>query len=133
MKTFVVIVTLFLILPHGIAFAKKSSATKNMLEDAKKLSYEGQINRAEELMGKHEKELAEKKKSSEDSSMNSMMLSMIWGAIGTGYFIYGKKQARAMFLLCGIGLCVFPMILSGITLSIILGLILSIAPFKIEI
>jgi hypothetical protein len=122
-----------LILPHGVAFGKKDNSDKNMLAEAKKLSYEGQIAFAEQLIGKQEEELAKSKKEAPGDSMNSMMLAMVWGAIGTGYFIYGKKQARAAFLICGIALCVFPMLISDILPSIILGLIFSIAPFKIEI
>ncbi|NLI76157.1 MAG: hypothetical protein GX442_06900 [Candidatus Riflebacteria bacterium] len=64
--------------------------------------------------------------------MTSLMLSLIWGAVGGGYFIYGKKQGRAVFLLCGIGLCTFPMFVSGNMLSLGLGIAMCVAPFKID-
>ncbi|MBF0547578.1 MAG: amino acid transport protein [Candidatus Riflebacteria bacterium] len=61
------------------------------------------------------------------------MLSLFWGSIGTGYFIYGKKQARVLFLVCGIGLCLFPMFISSNLWSLILGLGMTIAPFKLDV
>ncbi|MBF0407866.1 MAG: hypothetical protein HQM10_10960 [Candidatus Riflebacteria bacterium] len=62
----------------------------------------------------------------------SLMLSMLWGSIGAGYFLFGKKQAKALFLLCGIGLCIFPMFVSSTLTSLILGIAMTVAPFKID-
>jgi hypothetical protein len=62
-----------------------------------------------------------------------MILAMLWGALGTGYFIYGKKVAKAGFLVCGIGLVVFPMFVSNVLYSAVAGVLLSIIPFKVEI
>ena len=36
--------------------------------------------------------------------MGGLIASIIWGALGTGYFIYGKKQSSAPALLGGIAL-----------------------------
>lgn len=33
---------------------------------------------------------------------------LIFGSIGMGYMVYGRKQANFMALLAGVGLCVFP-------------------------
>jgi len=35
-------------------------------------------------------------------------LSMLFGIIGMGYFVYGKKQARFIALFAGMGLMVLP-------------------------
>ncbi len=102
---------------------------KELFDKASELSYEGQIKRAEKMTG----QLQEKEKpgaASDDGT--SMFMTMIWGAIGTGYFIFGKKQSRFTFLLCGVGLMVFPFFVSDFMVSMILGLAMTLAPFKIE-
>lgn len=104
---------------------------KKMKDSAKELSYMGQLDRANELIG--EQTNLSSGKASGGWDMTSLMLSMVWGAIGTGYFIYGRKQSHALFLLCGIGLCVFPLFISSNGVSLALGLGMSIAPFKLEL
>ncbi len=106
-----------------------SPKDKELFDKASELTYEGQIKMAEKLTG----QLPDKEKpgtNTEDGT--SMFMTMIWGAIGTGYFIFGKKQSRFTFLICGVGLMVFPFFVSDFMLSMILGLAMSLAPFKIE-
>ncbi len=43
----------------------------------------------------------------------ALLWGLLFGAIGTGYFVYGKKQRELVALLCGLGLIVLPWILSG--------------------
>ena len=35
---------------------------------------------------------------------NFLLASLLWGSIGTGYFIYGKKQGAAIPLIGGLAL-----------------------------
>lgn len=121
----------------GRVFAKGIDE-KGMRKKAQELSYEGQMEQAQKLMGKLEQAEGEAAGTGSGSGgsggwdMTSLMLSLIWGAVGGGYFIYGKKQGRAVFLLCGIGLCTFPMFVSGNMLSLGLGIAMCVAPFKID-
>lgn len=46
---------------------------------------------------------------------------MLVGGIGTGLFIYGKKQARIPQLLAGIVLMVFPMFVPSALLVYLIG------------
>lgn len=39
---------------------------------------------------------------------STMLWALLFSSIGMGYFVYGKKQANKVALLCGIGLMVFP-------------------------
>ena len=105
---------------------------EDMFEKAEELSYEGQLKSAKDLLDQHA-ETQDKTGSDDSWDGTSMMLGMIWGAIGTGFFIYGKKQSRAAYLLCGIGLCLLPLFVSSVLYNAIFGTILTIAPFKIEI
>ena len=127
-KTFILLIS-FLILIQSYSNAKGNKEAE-MKKKAEELSYAGQLEKANELLGK-ESELPSEK-ASEGWDTTSLTLSMIWGSLGAGYFIYGKRQSKAVFLLCGIGLCVFPMFVSGNTLSLILGLGMTIAPFKLD-
>jgi hypothetical protein len=42
--------------------------------------------------------------------------SILIGLLGTGLFLYGKKQASIRCLLAGVGLCVFPYFVTSVLL-----------------
>ena len=66
--------------------------------------------------------------------MGTLLLSStIFGSVGVGYFIYGKKQAQFVPLLSGIGLCVYPYFVSNIYLNFSLGTVLVILPWVIKL
>ena len=58
-----------------------------------------------------------------------LILCVIFGAVGTGYFVYGKKQAKATAMIAGVGLCAFPYFLDSIWAVVVVGVALMIAPF----
>jgi hypothetical protein len=43
-----------------------------------------------------------------DMSTSSLLIGVVTSAIGTGYFIYGKKQSRYVAIIAGVGLIVVP-------------------------
>ena len=57
---------------------------------------------------------------------------MLFGAIGVGFFIYGKRQAMIMPLVCGIALIVYPWFVSGALLTLVIGLALVALPFVLR-
>jgi len=57
---------------------------------------------------------------------------MLFGAIGVGYFIYGKKQAMIVPLVCGIALIVYPWFVSGAWLALIVGVVLMAVPYFVR-
>ena len=63
--------------------------------------------------------------------MNSLIVGVIAGAIGMGYFIYGKRQTRIVPMVAGALLCVYPFVDNLLWLSLI-GLALVVAPFVID-
>jgi len=132
MKKILFCLVALLLVVQGFAHAAKpkSNEEDEMKKQAEELSYMGQLDKANELLG--EKTNLASGKAEDGWDTTSMVLGLLWGSIGTGYFIYGKKQARLVFLLCGIGLCVFPLFVSGNTLNLVLGLAMTIAPFKID-
>jgi predicted phage tail protein len=48
---------------------------------------------------------------------NFLLLSMLWGTIGLGFLVYGRKQAQTMRTVCGIVLIVASFIPSGWIMS----------------
>ena len=64
---------------------------------------------------------------------NTILIGLFTGAIGLGYFVYGKKQSKAVPLLCGIGLMAYPYFIENIWMLLGIGLILCLAPFFVRI
>jgi hypothetical protein len=67
--------------------------------------------------------------------MNSTLIftGLIFGSIGMGYIVYGRKQANMMALLAGVGLCVFPYFTNSVWMSIAIGVGLVFLPFVIRL
>ncbi len=57
-------------------------------------------------------------------STSTLMWGVIFGSIGLGFFVYGKKQKAVSPLFCGIGLMVFPYFISNMYILVILGILL---------
>ncbi len=55
--------------------------------------------------------------------------SLIFGAIGAGYFIYGKNQRNPVMMGLGAALCVYPYFVTDLVLTLIIGTALTLAPF----
>ena len=64
--------------------------------------------------------------------MNSLVIGMIAGAFGVGYFIYGKKQQKLAPMLAGVGLCVYPYFTENLWLLISIGAALLAMPFFVD-
>lgn len=47
-------------------------------------------------------------------SPGAMISGVLIGAVGTGMFMYGKKQERPLTLFTGLALCVFPMFVASV-------------------
>lgn len=59
---------------------------------------------------------------------NTLLASLIWGTVGTGYIVYGKKQAAAVPLVGGLTLVALsyfighPLLLSLVSISLIVAM-----------
>ena len=62
-----------------------------------------------------------------------ILWGIIFGSIGLGYFIYGKKQQVAMPMICGLGLMVYPYFISNTLLLLLIGAALSAVPYFIRL
>lgn len=58
-----------------------------------------------------------------------LFVAIIMGAIGTGYFIYGKRQGELVPMITGVALCIYPYFVSNVVVSLLVGAILLVVPF----
>ena len=58
------------------------------------------------------------------STPGQLFWGIMFGAVGSGYFIYGKKQQQFVPLCAGMALCVFPYFISNIYLMLFVGFVL---------
>ena len=66
-------------------------------------------------------------------SASTLFVGILAGVLGLSYFIYGKRQERIGFLAAGVGLCVYPYLVGGLALQILIGLGLAAVPFFIDL
>jgi len=58
-----------------------------------------------------------------------LIWEMIFGAIGLGFFAYGKKQKAAVLFITGIALFVIPYFISNVYMLVIVGSVLVVLPY----
>ncbi len=61
-----------------------------------------------------------------------LILSFLFGLIGSGYFVYSRKRSNMIILFSGVALCIFPYFVSNGWLMLIFGLIFLAVPFAIK-
>jgi predicted membrane protein len=67
----------------------------------------------------------------EDTSL--LIWGMIFGAIGLGFFMYGKKQKAVVPLITGIALFVFPYFISNVYALVTVGAGLVVLPYFVRL
>ena len=67
----------------------------------------------------------------DDTSL--LVSAMVFGSIGLGFFVYGKKQKAIVPLVTGIALFIFPYFISDIYILLITGAILIVLPYFVRI
>lgn len=58
-----------------------------------------------------------------------LMWGILFGSIGIGYLIYGKKQRHALAFVTGFLLIIFPYFVSSAMLMVVLGTLLVALPY----
>lgn len=66
-------------------------------------------------------------------SASIMIWSVLFGGIGIGFFMYGKKQKAIVPLCTGLALFVFPYFVSSVAMLLIVGVILVAIPYFIRL
>ena len=66
-------------------------------------------------------------------SVAVLIWGMLFGAIGIGYFLYGKKQKAVVPLYVGIVLCVFPYFIDNVYVLVGVGVTLIVIPYFVRV
>jgi hypothetical protein len=67
------------------------------------------------------------------NTTSTLIWGVIFGSIGLGFFVYGKKQKAIIPLFSGIGLMVVPYFISNMYILILSGIVLVALPYVIKI
>jgi hypothetical protein len=62
-----------------------------------------------------------------------LLWGLLFGSIGFGFFIYGKKQKAVVPLIAGIVLCVIPFFIVNVYALVVAGVVCMAIPFFIRI
>lgn len=61
-----------------------------------------------------------------------LLLTVLFGSIGLGYFIYGRKQKSPLHFIAGIALFGFPYLVDGTIALVLVGATLVVLPLTIK-
>jgi hypothetical protein len=67
------------------------------------------------------------------NNTSTLIWGVIFGSIGLGFFVYGKKQKAIIPLFSGIGLIVVPYFISNMYILILSGIVLVALPYLIRV
>ena len=62
-----------------------------------------------------------------------LLWGLLFGSIGLGFFVYGKRQRAVVPLVCGMALMVFPYFVSNTLLIVAIGVALIAIPYFVKI
>ncbi len=67
--------------------------------------------------------------------MNTALLlwGLLFGSVGLGFFMYGKRRKAVVPLACGLALMIFPYFISNTLLLVIMGVALMALPCFVRI
>jgi hypothetical protein len=69
----------------------------------------------------------------ETGSISVLLWGLLFGSIGFGFFLYGKKQKAVVPLIAGIALCVVPYFIANVYILVTVGVLLMAIPFFVRI
>jgi hypothetical protein len=64
---------------------------------------------------------------------SSLLWGLLFGSIGLGFLIYGRKQRAVVPLVCGLALMIFPYFVSNTILLITIGMVLIVIPYFVRL
>src|SRR2546421_6458015 len=63
----------------------------------------------------------------------TLLFSTLFGSIGLGYFMYGKKQQKLVPLVAGIVLCAYPYFMSNVYALVGVGIVVTAVPWFLRL
>jgi hypothetical protein len=62
-----------------------------------------------------------------------LIWGIIFGSIGVGFAIYGKRQKAIVPLCVGVALCVFPYFIENVYVLVLVGVLLTAVPYFVRV
>ena len=62
----------------------------------------------------------------------SLLWGVLFGSVGFGFFLYGRKQKAVVPLICGLALMAFPYFISNVVLLVVIGVALIAVPYFVK-
>jgi len=62
-----------------------------------------------------------------------LLWGLLFGSIGFGFFLYGKKQKAVVPIIAGVALCVVPYFIANVYILVTVGVVLMAIPFFVRI
>jgi hypothetical protein len=62
-----------------------------------------------------------------------ILWGLLFGSIGLGFFVYGRRQRAIVPLVCGLGLMLFPYFVSNTLVLVVTGVVLIAVPYFVRI
>lgn len=63
---------------------------------------------------------------------STLLWGLLFGSIGLGFFVYGRRQKAVVPLACGVALMIYPYFVSNTSLLVIVGLALIAIPYFVR-
>jgi hypothetical protein len=64
---------------------------------------------------------------------SSLLWGLLFGSIGVGYLVYGRRQGAVVPLVCGIALMVYPYFVSNTIALVAIGAVLMAVPYFVRL
>ena len=61
-----------------------------------------------------------------------LLWGLLFGSIGLGFFVYGKKQKAVVPMVCGLALMIFPYFISNPIVLVTIGAMLIAVPYFVR-
>lgn len=58
-----------------------------------------------------------------------LLWAVVFGSVGLGFFVYGRRQRAVVPLVCGVALVILPYLVSNTLLLVALGVALMVVPY----
>ena len=62
-----------------------------------------------------------------------LLWGLLFGSIGFGFFLYGKKQKAVVPIITGIALCVVPYFIADVYVLVLVGVVLMVIPYFVRV
>lgn len=62
-----------------------------------------------------------------------LLWGILFGSVGFGYFLYGKREKAVVPMVCGLVLVVLPYFVEGTTPLVAMGILVSVVPYFVRL